>query len=207
MRPVVYVVDDDEAVRDGLRRLLESVGLEVSTHADALEFLDRYVPESPGCLLLDMRMPGMGGLDLQDELRERGIALPVIIITGHGDVPAAVRALKGGALDFIQKPFNPQALLDRVQQAIEQDRTLRQQVAARSDALQKLSRLTAREREVMEMLLTGKANKVIAINLDISERTVEFHRANIMKKMNARSLAQLMSLVQAARGVSPPTNG
>lgn len=207
MSPVIYVVDDDQAVRDGLRRLLESVGLEVSTHADALEFLDRYVPERPGCLLLDMRMPGMGGLDLQDKLHERGIELPVIIITGHGDVPAAVRALKGGALDFIQKPFNPQALLDRVQQAIEQDRARHQQAAARSDAMRKLSRLTAREREVMEMLLTGRANKVIAIELDISERTVEFHRANIMKKMNARSLAQLMSLVQAARGVSPPTNG
>lgn len=207
MNPIVYVVDDDEAVRDGLRLLLESVELEVSTHGEARGFLDRYDPRRPGCLLLDIRMPGMGGLDLQDELRGRGVELPVIIITGHGDVPAAVRALKGGAFDFIQKPFNPQALLDRVQQAVEQDRALHQQAAAQSDVAQRLSRLTAREREVMEMMLAGKANKVIAIDLDISERTVEFHRANIMKKMNTRSLPQLMSLMQTARPAPPPTGG
>ncbi len=203
MSPLVYIVDDDDAVRESLQRLFESVAIAVSTHASAQGFLDHYDPRRPGCLVLDVRMPGMGGLDLLDRLRERGIELPVIIITGHGDVPAAVRALKSGALDFIQKPFNPQVLLDRVQQAIEQDQAIRRRAAARSDAVRRLSKLTAREHEVLELVLAGKANKVIAIDLAISERTVEFHRANIMKKMQARSLPELVNLVQAGRRPSP----
>lgn len=204
MSPLVYIVDDDDAVRESLQRLFESVAITVSTHGSAQGFLDHYDPRCPGCLVLDVRMPGMGGLDLLDRLRERGIELPVIIITGHGDVPAAVRALKSGALDFIQKPFNPQVLLDRVQQAIEQDRAIRRRAAARSDAARRLSKLTAREHEVLELVLAGKANKVIAIDLAISERTVEFHRANIMKKMQARSLPELVNLVQAGHLAAPP---
>jgi FixJ family two-component response regulator len=191
----VFVVDDDRAVRDSLALLVQSVGLEVETFAGAREFLDAYRPDRPGCLITDIRMPGMSGLDLQERLTEDGYHIPVIVLTGFGDVPAAVRALKGGAVDFVEKPFNPQALLDLVQQAIARDTELREQAAREADVAERVALLTPREQEVMALVVAGKANKVVAIDLAISERTVELHRGRIMKKMQARSLAELMRIV------------
>ncbi len=191
----VFVVDDDRAVRDSLALLVQSVGLEVETFAGAREFLDAYRPDRPGCLITDIRMPGMSGLDLQERLTEDGHHIPVIVLTGFGDVPAAVRALKGGAVDFVEKPFNPQALLDLVQQAIARDTELREQAAREADVAERVALLTPREQEVMALVVAGKANKVVAIDLAISERTVELHRGRIMKKMQARSLAELMRIV------------
>ena len=191
----VFVVDDDQAVRDSLALLVQSVGLDVETYASAGEFLDAFEADRPGCLVTDIRMPGMSGLELQEKLTEDGALIPVIVLTGHGDVPAAVRALKGGAVDFVEKPFNPQALLDLVQQAIARDADIRAQAAREAELAERRALLTPREQEVMELVVAGKANKVIAIDLDISERTVELHRGRIMKKMRVRSLAELMRLV------------
>jgi two-component system response regulator FixJ len=195
IEPTVFVVDDDEAVRGGLQQLLQTIGLNVRTYASADEFLASYRPGQPGCLVLDIRMPGMGGLDLQGQLAKQGIQLPIIFLTGHGDVPAAVRALKAGAMDFLEKPFNSQVLLDLIQQAIRRDADARTRVAEESKVTRRLTTLTAREREVLDMMTGGKANKVIAMELGISERTVEFHRGKIMKKMQARSLAELINMV------------
>ena len=194
----VFVVDDDRAVRESLALLVQSVGLEVETFAGAGEFLDAYRPDRRGCLITDIRMPGMSGLELQERLTEDGYHIPVIVLTGFGDVPAAVRALKGGAVDFVEKPFNPQALLDLVQQALVRDTELREQAAREADLAERMALLTPREREIMALVVAGKANKVIAIDLSISERTVELHRGRIMKKMQARSVAELM------RSVLPP---
>lgn len=191
----VFVVDDDQAVRDSLALLVQSVGLEVETFASARDFLDAYRPDRRGCLITDIRMPGMSGLELQEQLSADGYHIPVIVLTGFGDVPAAVRALKGGAVDFVEKPFNPQALLDLVQQAIVRDAEIREQAAHQARLTERMALLTPREQEVMELVVAGKANKVIAIDLSISERTVELHRARIMKKMRARSLAELMRMV------------
>ncbi len=195
----VFVVDDDQAVRDSLQQLLQAVGLRVQTHASALDFLAAYRPDTPGCLVLDIRMPGMGGLDLQAQLVQEGMQLPIIFLTGHGDVPAAVRALKAGAMDFLQKPVNSQSLLDLVQQAIRRDAETRATSAEQAEITRRLETLTAREREVLDMMVAGKANKVIAVELAISERTVEFHRGKIMRKMHARSLAELVNIVNALR--------
>jgi two-component system response regulator FixJ len=191
----VFVVDDDRAVRESLALLVQSVGLEVETFAGAGEFLDAYLPDRCGCLITDIRMPGMSGLELQERLTADGYPIPVIVLTGFGDVPAAVRALKGGAVDFVEKPFNPQALLDLVQQAIVRDTDLREQAAREADVAERMALLTPREQEVMALVVAGKANKVVAIDLSISERTVELHRGRIMKKMRARSLAELMRVV------------
>ena len=191
----VFVVDDDRAVRESLALLVQSVGLEVETFAGDGEFLDAYGPERRGCLITDIRMPGMSGLELQERLTADGYRIPVIVLTGFGDVPAAVRALKGGAVDFVEKPFNPQALLDLVQQAIVKDTELREQAAREADVAERMALLTPREQEVMALVVAGKANKVVAIDLSISERTVELHRGRIMKKMQARSLAELMRIV------------
>ena len=191
----VFVVDDDRAVRESLALLVQSVGLEVETFSGAGEFLDAYQPDRRGCLITDIRMPGMSGLELQERLTEEGYHIPVIVLTGFGDVPAAVRALKGGAVDFVEKPFNPQALLDLVQQALVREAELREQAAREADLAEHMALLTPREREVMDLVVAGKANKVIAIDLSISERTVELHRGRIMKKMQARSLAELMRIV------------
>ena len=191
----VFVVDDDRAVRESLALLVQSVGLEVETFAGAGEFLDAYRPDRRGCLITDIRMPGMSGLELQERLTEDGYHIPVIVLTGFGDVPAAVRALKGGAVDFVEKPFNPQALLDLVQQALVRDTELREQAAREADLAERMALLTPREREIMALVVAGKANKVIAIDLSISERTVELHRGRIMKKMQARSVAELMRIV------------
>jgi two-component system response regulator FixJ len=199
----VFVVDDDQAVRDSLQQLLQAVGLRVQTYASARDFLLAYRPDTPGCLVLDIRMPGMGGLDLQAQLVEQGVQLPIIFLTGHGDVPAAVRALKAGAMDFLQKPVNSQSLLDLVQQAIRRDGEARAQSAEKSEVVRRLATLTPREREVLDRMVAGKANKVIAVELAISERTVEFHRGKIMKKMCARSLAELVNMVSMRQAENP----
>ena len=197
----VFVVDDDQAVRESLALLVQSVGIEAETFASAREFLDTYRPDQRGCLITDIRMPGMSGLELQEQLSSDGVRIPVIVLTGHGDVPAAVRALKGGAVDFVEKPFNPQALLDLVQQAIAKDAEIRELADQEAAVAERMSLLTPREHEVMTLVVAGKANKVIAIELSISERTVELHRGRIMKKMQARSLAELM------RAVLPQNHG
>lgn len=192
--PTVFVVDDDRAVRDSLRWLIESIGMKVETFDSATDFLKVYDPERPGCIVLDVRMPGMSGLELHERLRQHDYNVPVIFITGHGDVPMAVRAMKAGAVDFVSKPFNDQALLDRVQQAIDRDRKNRVQRAEQAEIHSRWMRLTPREREVMEMVITGHSNKSIAARLGVSSKTVEAHRAKFMEKMRANSLPDLMRL-------------
>lgn len=195
----VFVVDDEASMRDSLRFLLESVGLRVETYPEAGEFLDSWSPERAGCIVTDVRMRGMSGLELQEELVRRAIDVPVIVITGHGDVPMAVRAMKSGAIDFLQKPFSDQALLDRVQQAIEIAQDKRRSRAERVEIEGRLSLLTPREREIADLLVDGKANKEIAGELGLSTRTVEGHRAHIMDKLGADSFADLVRLVLADR--------
>jgi two-component system response regulator FixJ len=193
--PVVFIVDDDEAVRSSLRLLLKSVGLVPSALASAREFLDKYDPAQPGCLVLDVRMPEMSGLELQEQLNLKGAVLPVIFITGHGDVPMAVEAMQAGACDFLQKPFRDQDLIDRIQRALDKDRTNRAALNERTLIRERLQSLTPREREVLAMVTSGKANKVMAADLGVSQRTVEIHRARVMEKMSAASLAQLVRMV------------
>jgi two-component system response regulator FixJ len=192
--PTVFVVDDDPAVRDSLRWLLQSVGLPVKTHATAEEFLASYDPSAPGCLVLDLRMPGMGGLNLQEELAARRMTLPVIMITGHAEVPAAVRAMKTGAIDFIEKPFSDELLLDRIRRAIQADLQAREAQAQHAEVARRYGLLTPRERQVMACVVAGKANKVIAAELGLSVKTVEVHRANVMHKMAVDSIAELVRL-------------
>ena len=193
--PRVHVVDDDEAVRSSLRFLIRSVGLQAQVYDSAQEFLKSYDPRQPGCLLLDVRMPGMSGLELQQELNRRGATLPVIFITGHGDVPMAVEAMQCGAFDFLQKPFRDQDLLDRVQRAMARDAETRGRLAARAEIRSRLATLTPRELEVMKLVTSGKANKVVGADLGVSQRTVEIHRAHVMEKMAASSLAELVRMV------------
>ena len=191
----VFIVDDDLEVRQALALLLESVGLPAETFGSADEFLQRFDPERPGCLVLDVRMPGMSGLELQSRLADETIHPPVIIITGHGDVPMAVRAVQAGAVDFIEKPFNDQALLDSVHRALEQDARRRGQVRELAGIRRRLDSLTPREREVMKLVVSGLRNKMIAAELDVSQSTVEAHRARVMEKMQARTLSDLMRMV------------
>jgi FixJ family two-component response regulator len=191
----VFIVDDDEAVRDSLSWLMQSVGLRPKSFGSALEFLERYERENPGCLVLDIRMPGLSGLDLQTRLTETGIQLPVIFISGHGDVPMAVRALKAGAFDFIEKPFNDQVLLDCVQRALAHDAETRRDMEARRDVSARLELLTPREREVLDLVVDGASNKVISHTLGVSLKTVEAHRARVMEKLQAGSLSELVRLV------------
>ena len=201
--PTVFVVDDDPAMRDSLRWLLQSVGLAVETYAAADEFLRVYDPTHPGCLVRDVRMPGLSGLGLQDELAARQIALPVIIITGYAEVPTAVRALKTGAIDFLEKPFNDELLLERVRQAIEADQRTRETQARYAHVAARFAALTPREREVMELVTAGRANKVIAAELGLSPKTVEVHRANVMRKIEVDSVAELVRF----RLLLPPDTG
>jgi FixJ family two-component response regulator len=195
----VFVVDDDDAVRESLVFLMKSVGLRAESFASAQAFLDVYNAQRAGCLVLDIRMPGMSGLELQDKLKQLGSILPIIFITGHGDVPMAVKAIKAGAADFVQKPFRDQELIDRIREVLEEDAEVRADKLQRNEILRRMGTLTEREREVMEQVVDGKANKVVAIDLNVSQRTVEIHRANVMEKMKARSLAQLVRLVMKAR--------
>lgn len=194
-RPTIFVVDDDAAVRDALKLLLRSVGQAVETYSSGQEFIDAYSEDRPGCLVLDIRMPGMSGLELQQKLNERHSILPIIFITGHGDVPMAVEAMQAGAVDFIQKPFRDQDLIDRINQALEKDSNNRAALGERNDIRRRLETLTPREREVLDLVVHGKANKVIAGDLKLSQRTVEIHRARVMEKMQASSLAHLVRMV------------
>jgi len=196
--PTVFVVDDDRAMRESLSWLLDSVGLRVRSYATAADFLAEHDPAQPGCLVLDVRMPGMSGLDLQAELARRGVELPTIVITGHAEVSMAVRAVKAGAIDFIEKPFSDQLLLDRVRQALEVDLEAREVRRRREDARRRLATLTAREREVLDLVVAGKANKEIASALGLSTKTVEVHRAHVMSKMCVDSLAELIRITLLA---------
>jgi len=198
--PIVFVVDDDRAVAEYLQWLVESVGLRAQTYPTARAFLDAYDSATPGCLLLDVRMPGLSGFDLQAELTRRTVTLPIIMMTGFAEVPMAVRALKAGAHDFIQKPIDGQLLLDRIQQALESDRTARQAQAHRHAVAAQLAALTPRQHQVLDGVLEGKPSKVIASELGLSPKTVDVHRAHIMEKLGAQSLPDLFRLVVLARG-------
>ncbi len=194
----VFVVDDDQAMRSSLQWLIESVGLAVESFASADEFLTSYYPGRAGCLLLDVRMPGMSGLELQEYLNAHEIKIPVIIITGHGDVHMAVRAMKRGAIDFIEKPFNDEVLLDAIRNALNLDERRRGYQAERAELAARLAQLTPREHEVMDMVTEGKSNKEIAKTLGVSAKTVEAHRARVMEKMQAGSLAELVRMAVGA---------
>jgi len=198
--PVVFVVDDDEAICESLRLLIGDIGLEVRTFTSAREFLEKYDSSRPGCLVLDVRMSGMSGLELQSRLRELGNHIPTIIITGHGDVPMAVEAMKAGAMDFVEKPFRDQVLLDGIQKAIDLDQRIRRQHRERQDVQARMQLLTQREKEVMERLVAGKSNKNIAFDLGISQKTVDFHRANILDKIGVSSVVELVRLSQKMVG-------
>jgi len=193
----VFIVDDDPAVRDAIRWLMEQVKLKVQVFSSADEFLANYTPGTRGCIILDIRMPGMSGLELQERLKAAGNRIPIIIITGHGDVSIAVRAMKAGAVEFLQKPFNDQVLLDTVQSALSSYSAIWDQEERRQEYNRSLSSLTKREKEVLNLLRTGKANKVIASLLKISVRTVEGHRATIMSKTGAKSLGELIEMLHA----------
>ncbi len=192
--PTVFVVDDDPGVREGLEILVGSTGRPVETFPDAQAFLQAWDRQRPGCLVLDIRMPGMRGLQLQEQTRARRIDLPVIIITGQGDVPAAVRAMRGGAVDFIEKPFNDVILLDRIARAIAQDDRNRQERVARAQSAERLAQLTPREREVLDLLVAGKTTKQIAARLGISFQAVAAHRNRIMDKLEADNVVDLVHI-------------
>jgi FixJ family two-component response regulator len=194
-KPIIYIVDDNPAVRDAIRFLVQQVGLTAKVYISAQEFLDQYQLGMRGCLVLDIRMPGLSGIELQEKLTLVGAHLPVIIVTGHGDVPITVRAMKAGAFEFLQKPFNDQVLLDTIQAALKKYDIVWEQDDKRSNASHSLATLTRREREVLELLRYGKSNKVIARELSLSVRTVEGYRANITEKLGAKSLGQLIDLV------------
>ncbi len=196
---MVYIVDDDKALLKSLRWLLESVDLNVVAFESAREFLDNFDPDTPGCLLLDVRMPSMSGLELRHILQERGVNIPTIVFTGHGDVGMAVECMKTGAFDFIEKPCNEQQLVDRVHDAIEHDQALRKRQASLVEASALYGRLTPRERELMELIVEGLPNKQSAVRLGISEKTVEVHRSRIMKKLEAKGVADVVKLALLLR--------
>ncbi|MBS3803903.1 MAG: response regulator transcription factor [Oleiphilaceae bacterium] len=195
----VYVVEDDEAVRDSLELLLKSAGKSVKTYETANAFLHDYSDRMAGCIVLDIRMPGMDGLELQKKLNERHSLLPIIFVTGHGDVPMAVDAMKEGAVDFIQKPYREEALLEKIEAALEQDREQRKTLGEKQEIIRRIKTLTPREREIMDRMIAGQANKVIAIELEISQRTVEIHRSRVMHKMGTHSLAHLVRMVLSVK--------
>jgi len=192
--PIVFVVDDDPLIRDGLRSLIKSVGLHVETFGSSREFMQRKPPDAPGCLVLDVRLPGLSGLDLQRELNESNIRIPIIFMTGHGDIPMSVRAMKNGALEFLTKPIRGQDLLDAIQQAIAHDRAARRERAKMADLRTRFDLLTPREREVLDLIVAGLLNKQIAGELNIGEATIKTHRAHIMQKTQAESLAHLVRM-------------
>jgi len=197
--PTVFVVDDDPAMRQSLRWLIESVGLAVEDFDSAEAFLRRYHDDDPGCLVLDVRMPGTSGLELQELLTGHGVQIPVIVVTGYADVNMAVRAMKAGAVEFIEKPFNDQVLLDRIQAAIEKDSAGRSRKTQRSAIEKRLNLLTDREMQVLRRVVAGMSNKEIAANLSVSDKTIEVHRSHIMRKMQAKNVADLVRLVVTAR--------
>ena len=191
----VYIVEDDEAVRDSLSLLLQSEGLPVSAYDRGSRFLADWRPDMTGCVVLDIRMPEMDGMELQEALVERGSDLPIIFVTGHGDVPLAVEAMRKGAVDFIEKPYHEEQLLEKIRGALSENAEHRQVREEKQVTLERLAELTPREKEIMDRMIAGQANKVIAIELNISQRTVEIHRSRVMHKMGTHSLAQLVRMV------------
>ena len=199
MNRTVYVVDDDEAMRDALVQLLETAGLRTERYADGFAFLAAYGEDSPGCLVLDIAMPRMNGLEVQAELTRRGLTIPIIFLSGHGDIPMAVRAMQGGAVDFLEKPIRGAALLERVQRALKLDQQRRESQGRIQAIQQQHSRLSSREREVMALAVSGLTSKEIAQQLGISPRTVEVHRTHVMHKMGAGNLAELVNLATCCK--------
>jgi FixJ family two-component response regulator len=197
--PIVFVVDDDPSVRRSIERLTQSLGFRVQTFRSAAEFLERARPEGPACLVLDVRLPGLSGLDLQRELTHSGLQLPIIFMTAHGDIPMSVRAMKAGAVEFLTKPFRPRHLLDAIRTAIERDRDTFKQRSEVAQLRNRYDLLTPREREVLALLILGLLNKQIAGELVTSERTIKFHRAHVMQKMRAESVADLVRMAQKLR--------
>jgi FixJ family two-component response regulator len=194
LRPTVYVIDDDPSMRAALEDLVGSIGLQVRAFASPQEFLESKQADSPGCLVLDIRLPGMSGLSFQKELVKAGLPLPVIFITGHGDIPMSVRAMKAGAVDFLTKPFHDQDLLDAIHAAIERDRAKRRETLLITELRERYETLTERERHIMGFVVAGRPNKQIAAELDLSEMTVKVHRGQVMRKMKARSLPELVRM-------------
>lgn len=191
----VFIVDDDQSVRDSLQLLMQSVGLQTETYPSGKAYLENFNPNRAGCLILDVRMKGMSGLAVQEQLLKQTLAPPIIIITGHGDIAMAVRAVQTGASDFIEKPFNDQALLESIHRSLEQDAKKRGQAIQQEEITKRLAELTRRETEVLSQVVAGKRNKVIAIDLNITQSTVEAHRSRVMEKMKAKSLSDLMRMV------------
>jgi FixJ family two-component response regulator len=200
--PIVFVIDDDRMIRDGLHSLIKSVGLRVETFASAQAFLEAKRPDAPACLVLDVRMPGLSGLDLQLKLRDGGIPIPIIFITGHGDIPMSVRAMKEGAHEFLTKPVRGQDLLDAVQKALTSDRALRQERQEANEIRARFESLTPREKEVLELVVAGLLNKQIADRLGMSELTVKTHRAHVMEKTQADSLAHLVRMSEKLKSAA-----
>lgn len=205
MDAIVYVVDDDQAMVESLSWIIESVGLKAKTYVRAQDFLEDYNPQQHGCILLDVRMPGMSGPELQSRLNEQGATLPIIFISGHGDVPLAVRVMKAGAVDFLTKPFNDQVLLESINKALRSDKANREKLEENAQAEAKFALLSPREIQVLQGIVAGKQNKVISAELNISLKTVEAHRASVMKKMSVKSVPELVKLV-LTNGVQEPLN-
>jgi two-component system, LuxR family, response regulator FixJ len=198
--PTVFIVDDDQGVRDAVTLLMESIGLIAEGYVSAQGYLEAFDPRRPGCLVLDVRMRGMSGLELQERLAAEPLHPPIVMVTGHGDVPMAVRAVQAGAVDFIEKPFKDQVLLDAVHRALQRDAQARGQAVRLAEIQERLGRLTPREREILDLIVAGRRNKVIALDLGISQSTVEAHRAKVMEKLEARSLSDLMRIVLLSAG-------
>ncbi len=192
--PTAYIVDDDEAIRTLWRWLMESNGIAVRTFATAVEFIECYAPGAAGCLVLDLRLPGMSGLELQEYLKKKGVEIPIVFVTGHGDIATAVNAIKGGAVDFIQKPFGYREVVAIIRNAFTRDAEIREARARQALIANRLAALTERERDVLRRVIEGKQNKIIAAELDISMKTVEFHRSKLMEKMGVNSVAELVQL-------------
>jgi len=200
---VVFVIDDDADLRDGLSNLLRSVGLQVRAFGSATDFLESKLPDAPSCLVLDVRLPGLSGLDFQSELIKKNIGVPIVFMSAHGDIPMTVRAMKAGAVEFLPKPFHDQSMLDAVHSALEKDRERRKGIGDTSQLRSSFDSLTSREREIFAYVASGLMNKQIAAEIEVSEITVKVHRASVMRKMGAKSLADLVRMADAL-GVRPP---
>jgi FixJ family two-component response regulator len=200
---VVFVIDDDADLRDGLSNLLRSVGLQVRAFGSATDFLESKLPDAPSCLVLDVRLPGLSGLDFQSELIKKNVGMPIVFMSAHGDIPMTVRAMKAGAVEFLPKPFHDQSMLDAVHSALEKDRERRKSISDTSQLRSSFASLTSREQEIFAYVASGLMNKQIAAEIEVSEITVKVHRASVMRKMGAKSLADLVRMADAL-GVRPP---